>query len=189
MALPVLRRNHHDRDRREQSAERSPETWSSPAERLPARWPAGSQPGRWDPFAEFADLHERMGRLLQEAFGAPGSGPWSLPLPGGGWRPAADVEETADAYLVEIDLPGVKRPDVSVELSPGELVVTGELKETERVGWLRTRTRRTGRFDYRVSLPADIDADQVSADLSDGVLTVRVPKTERSRRRRIAINT
>jgi HSP20 family protein len=99
-----------------------------------------------------------------------------------------DVEETDDAYVVELELPGVKREDVSVEFGGGELSVTGEVKQKERVGFLRTRTRPVGRFDYRVQLPAEVHDDQVSASLSDGVLTVRVPKTDRARRRRIAIN-
>ena len=57
------------------------------------------------------------------------------------------------------------------------------------MGWLRTRTRPVGRFDYRVILPADVEEDQVTASLSDGVLTVRVPKSQRSRPRRIPIST
>jgi HSP20 family protein len=121
-----------------------------------------------------------MGRLLP---GVWGTGPDRA---GGWWRPAADVEETAEAYLVELELPGVEQEDISVELS-GELAVSGEVKERERVGFLRTKTRRVGRFDYRLSLPADIEEDQVSASLSNGVLTVRVPKAAKARPRKIAI--
>jgi HSP20 family protein len=65
--------------------------------------------------------------------------------------------------------------------------VSGEVKERERVGFLRTKTRRVGRFDYRLSLPADIEEDQVGASLSNGVLTVRVPKAAKARPRKIAI--
>ncbi|HZA16956.1 MAG TPA: Hsp20/alpha crystallin family protein [Pseudonocardiaceae bacterium] len=162
MALPVLRRNHAV-EQRDQSAR----GWSPL--------------GRWSPWAEFTELYERMGRLLSESFD-------EADRPGGGWRPAADVEETADAYVVELELPGIKREDVSVEFGGGELTVAGEAKERERVGFLRTRTRLVGRFDYRVSLPADVEEDRVSASLSDGVLTVRVPKNEKSRPRRIPIS-
>ena len=59
----------------------------------------------------------------------------------------------------------------------------------ERVGFLRSRTRQVGLFDYRVSLPTEVDEDKVTASLADGVLTVRVPKTERARQRKIPINT
>lgn len=132
------------------------------------------------PWAEFGELYEQMGRLLSGAFAG-------LDWATGGWRPAADVEETDDAYLVELELPGVKQEDISVELSGGELYVTGEVKERQRVGLLRSRTRRVGRFDYRLSLPTDIEEDQVGALMSNGVLTVRAPKTARTRPRRIPI--
>jgi HSP20 family protein len=121
-----------------------------------------------------------MGRLLSDAFAG-------LDRAAGGWRPAADVEETDDAYLIELELPGVKQGDISVELGGGELAVTGEVKERQRVGLLRSRTRRVGRFDYRVSLPADIEEEQVSASMSNGVLTVRAPKTAKARPRKIPI--
>jgi HSP20 family protein len=135
----------------------------------------------WDPFREFQDLYERMGRLWQSA--VPGGGG----LAGEAWAPLADLEETDDAYLLEVDLPGVKKDDITVELNAGELVVHGEIKEKERTGVLRHRTRRTGQFDYRVMLPQDTDEEHVSAELTDGVLTVKVPKAEKAKSRRIEI--
>jgi HSP20 family protein len=98
-----------------------------------------------------------------------------------------DIEEADDAYVVEADLPGVKRQDVNIELVGNELMVTGEIKERERKGALRRQTRRVGRFDYRVVLPDHVDDDKVEANLTDGVLTVRVPKAERAQRRKIEV--
>jgi len=179
MALPVLRRTHRRRgpavaDDSVQQRDRSAPAWSSRTLR--------------SPWAEFGELHERMGRLLSDTLGEPfASASGDGDRPGLGWRPLADVEETAEAYLVELELPGVKLEDVSVEFGGHELTVSGEVKERERVGFLRTRTRPVGRFDYRVSLPAEVEDDQVSASMSEGVLTVRAPKTERARQRRIPI--
>jgi HSP20 family protein len=68
-----------------------------------------------------------------------------------------------------------------------ELTITGEIKERERKGILRRRTRRTGRFEYRVTLPGETDADNVDAKLEGGVLTVRVPKSGRARPRRVEV--
>lgn len=135
----------------------------------------------WDPFREFHDLYERMGQLWQSA--VPGAGG----LVGGAWAPLADLEETDDAYLVQVDLPGVKKDDITIELNAGELSVHGELKEKERTGVLRSRTRRTGRFDYRVMLPQDTDDQHITAELADGLLTVKVPKAEKAKPRRIEI--
>jgi HSP20 family protein len=134
---------------------------------------------RWDPLRDLVDIRDQMDRLFDETLGRTfGDQVWSPPV---------DIEEQEDAWLVEADLPGVKRDDVSVELHDGELAIHGEPKEKERTGILRRRTRRTGRFDYRVSLPGDLDPDRVEADLSDGVLHVRLPKPERSKPRRIEV--
>jgi HSP20 family protein len=84
-------------------------------------------------------------------------------------------------------VPGAKRDDITVELLGDELSIHGEIVERERVGILRRRTRRTGEFAYRVRLPGDVAEEGIEADLDDGVLTVRVPKSERARRRRIEV--
>ena len=138
---------------------------------------------RWEPFAEFEDLYDRMGRLFQSAFeDAP------MRMDPNGWSPLTDVTETDDAYVVELDLPGVKREDVSVELGDRQLVVTGEVKEIEHEGVRRRRARRYGRFEYRTSLPGEADAEHVTASMSDGVLTIRVPKTTAAKPRKVEIS-
>jgi HSP20 family protein len=141
---------------------------------------------RWDPFEELEQVTERMRRMLDETFGDFGRWP-SLLGDTVAWSPLVDIEEFDDAYQLEAELPGVRREDVDIELVGNELVISGELKEKERTGIVRRRTRRTGRFDYRVTLPEQLDADKIEAALSDGVLTVRVPKSERAQRKRIEI--
>ena len=132
----------------------------------------------WDPFRELDELAARVNSLWESGFGG------DLDR----WSPLADVEETDDAYTVEIDLPGVGRDDVDIQLTDRVLTVSGEVKEKERTGILRRRTRRVGQFYYSVTLPGDVDADNVEARLHDGVLTVRVPKSAQAKRRRIAIS-
>lgn len=123
-----------------------------------------------------------MGQLLESVLG---------PMPGGNgggsWSPLVDIEEAEDAWIVEAELPGVERKDITVELRDSELEISGEIKERERKGVVRRQTRRTGRYDYRVQLPGQADAEQIDAKLHDGVLTVRVPKTEQTRPRRIEV--
>lgn len=101
--------------------------------------------------------------------------------------PPADLEETDDAFVVEVELPGVKREDVEVELVGRRLTVHGERKERERVGILRRRTRRVGRFHYEVVLPNEVAENDVEARFADGVLTVRAPKTEKVKARKIKV--
>lgn len=101
--------------------------------------------------------------------------------------PRADIEESDDAYVVDIELPGVRRDDVAIEISENRLSVTGERRERQRRGLVRRSTRTTGRFRLQVTLPLPVDADAVTASLDHGVLTVTVPKSASARRRRIPV--
>jgi HSP20 family protein len=98
-----------------------------------------------------------------------------------------DIEEQDDAYVLEAELPGVKREDVNIEVVGNELSITGEIREKEHKGALRRRTRRTGHFEYRVRLPEQVDASNIEASLDQGVLTIHVPKSERAQRQKIEI--
>src|SRR5579871_3719674 len=99
----------------------------------------GSQPeGRWDPFAEFEDLYQRMGQLMTSAF----EGMWQ-PL-AQAWSPLADLSETDDAYVAEVELPGVKKDDISIEVTGQELAITGEYSEGGAAGRALRRSRRGG---------------------------------------------
>ncbi|MDV6011749.1 Hsp20/alpha crystallin family protein [Haloechinothrix sp. LS1_15] len=142
---------------------------------------SSNTPGRWDPFREFEDLYSQMSRWMESVVGR-------LEPDSGSWWPAADLAETEDAYHVEVELPGVKRDDITIDLVGSELTVNGELTESEQKGRLRQRGRRTGRFHYQVTLPHDVDAERVEATLDQGVLTVRVPKSETAKPRRIEIS-
>jgi HSP20 family protein len=136
---------------------------------------------RWEPFRELEQLQEHMDRLMQGAWSPAGGGN------GGAWMPVTDIEETDDAWVIEAELPGVNRKDVNVEMRDSEVIISGDIKEKERKGVLRRQTRKTGEFEYRVTLPGDSDAEHIEASLHDGVLTVRVPKTEQAKPRRIEV--
>ncbi len=146
---------------------------------LPARR-RGNDVQRWDPVRDLAEMREQMDRLFGDAL--------TRPIGNQVWAPPVDIEEQEDAWVIEADLPGVKRDDVTVELHEGELAIHGEVKEKERAGILRRRTRRTGQFDCRVALPGELDADAVEANLSDGVLRVRLPKPAKSMPKRINVS-
>ena len=131
---------------------------------------------RWDPVREFEQLQERMGQLMGVSNG---SAPWTPPI---------DIVETDDEWIVEAELPGVDRDDVNVEVRDGEVAITGEIKERERKGILRRRTRRVGAFDLEVTLPGQVEPENVDASLRDGVLTVRIPKPDSAKARRIEVS-
>ncbi|MDP8955043.1 MAG: Hsp20/alpha crystallin family protein [Actinomycetota bacterium] len=147
---------------------------------VPARRNDDAELTRWDPLGELGRLNQQLQRYVDNWRDLPS-------LFGEGFAPLADVEETDDAFVVEIELAGVKKDDVDIELSGRRLVVSGERKERERVGILRKRTRTVGSFRYEVVLPAELDEEGVSAGLEEGVLTVRVPKAASERPRRITV--
>jgi HSP20 family protein len=148
---------------------------------LPARR-SGRNLNVVNPSREFEDIYDRMGQLMNFAFG--GLTPAALAdMP---WSPLADLSETDEAYVVRADLPGVSKDQVDVQLQDRELVITGEIADTEH-GRRHRSSRRTGRFEFRTYLPGDVNADGVTAQLSDGVLTVTVPKSEAAKPRKIEI--
>jgi HSP20 family protein len=152
----------------------------------PARAEDSGPQRRPDPFlTPFREFDELWDRMVARFFGGPASGAtyWTQ-----GWTPPVDIEETSDAWIFEVELPGASRDDLQVEVSDGELAISGEIREPERSGVLRHRARHTGTFRYATTLPAGIDADRVEARFENGVLTVRVPRPESSRPRQIKIN-
>jgi HSP20 family protein len=103
--------------------------------------------------------------------------------------PPIDVRETNDAYVVEIDLPGIESQDVEVLVEGRTLSVRGKFtKEAEREkdGWL-LKERRTGDFVRAIALPGMIDTDGARSAFENGVLTITLPKAAQNRARRIEI--
>ena len=136
-----------------------------------------------EPMRERDQIQQQTFQLLQSMLGA-------SPFAGvGTWVPAVDIEETEDSWILEAELPGAKSDDIDIEAHDNEIQITGEIVEKERAGILRRRTRRVGRFEYRVTLPGPIDPDSIDASLDDGILRVTVPKPEQARPRRVAIST
>jgi HSP20 family protein len=144
------------------------------------------QPRRVDPVAGIEQLQDRIGNLLHSFFADPFSAMAIGTAPV--WMPPVDIEETDDAYLAEVDLPGVKAEDINLELRDNkEVRITGEYRERERTGTMRRQNRRTGRFEYMVTLPGDVDPKKIDAMLDNGVLTVSLGKAASGQPRRIEV--
>jgi HSP20 family protein len=129
---------------------------------------------------EISLLQQQVEELLQSVLSPEGAAD-------GIWVPNVDIEETDDAWVIEAEVPGVNKKDVNVEVRDNEIVITGEIKERERKGIIRRRTRRVGEFEFRATLPGDADADNIKADVDDGLLTVRVPKQDQAESRQIEV--
>ena len=104
--------------------------------------------------------------------------PWDFCREIRGWNPSIDLYETPDAFLLDADLPGVKREDVRVEVHENELILEGSRSlETRRTtGQFRTMERSSGHFSRTLKLPESVDKDAIEAEFHNGVLRVLIPK-------------
>ena len=133
---------------------------------------------RWDPFAEMNRLH---GGLLGRRVA---TGETAV------FRPAVDIREEGDAYVVHAELPGVKPEDVDVEVENGMLTIRGERKFTrndDEKKTFRRVERYYGAFERSFSLPDSVDGSSVSAALKDGVLDVRIPKKAHPQPKKVVV--
>jgi HSP20 family protein len=105
--------------------------------------------------------------------------------PLGGWRPPTDIAETDSAYVLTVELPGLKKEDVTVEAHEGTLTIRGE-RASEKEGKHHVE-RAYGSFSRAFTLPSDTAQDQVKATFADGLLTVEIPKAEERKPRTVVI--
>lgn len=104
------------------------------------------------------------------------------------WTPAVDIIEEKDKYLVKADLPGVEEKDVDLELKDGYLTIRGERKNEyeNKEGNVYRCEKSYGSF-MRTFNVSDVDADKVSAEYKNGILTIELPKAESKKARKISI--
>jgi HSP20 family protein len=129
---------------------------------------------RWDPLQDLLATSQRLNRLA--------TGP-------SGWTPPVDVLETHDHFVVMVELPGLTQDDVQLQHHEGRLTISGVRHERESPCEQFHRIERGhGSFSRTFQLPVPIDAERITADLRDGVLTITCPKANDSAARRIHVS-
>jgi HSP20 family protein len=138
-------------------------------------------------FEPWSDLRREIDRAFDSAL-------TGLPLGSNGrpqYMPAMDIEESSDKIRLTLEVPGVSPEDLEIAVENNVLTVSGEKRFRRESGNDRDSShlveRRYGRFERSVMLPETVDADSIAAHFENGVLTVELPKSPRSRRRTIAI--
>lgn len=139
---------------------------------------------RWRPFREMSRMQDMMDRLFEDAVFRP----W-------GWRRAegfgmipVDIYETSDEYTIKAPMPGVTADKMEVTYEAGVLTVQGEVSEEKAAqGECLVQERRYGKFSRSIGLPGTIQPEKIVAGLRDGVLTLRVPKAEEVKPKRISV--
>jgi HSP20 family protein len=133
---------------------------------------------RWDPLGDLIRLRERMNALFEETLSRSTAPIGSDTTDTGGWRPAVDLFEEQERYLLRADLPGVTAEDVDLQVEDGHLVLRGERRAeapVEREAYLRVE-RPYGRFRTTIALPSSVDRSRIEARHRNGVLEVSLPK-------------
>jgi len=132
---------------------------------------------KWTPFRDLDAMERRMRRLLEDVGFAPG-------VP-----PAADVYETDDEVVVELEVPGYEEGDLDVEVADHTVTVKGERSETkdEKQKSFRLRERLDREFERRFELPPEADTEHVSAVFAKGVLELHAPKLKTVSPRKVEI--
>jgi HSP20 family protein len=142
---------------------------------------------RPDPLQELLELQERMNRLFDQTLSRDRLDQGEIPH--GSWLPLADVVERADAYVIELELPGLEREDLAVQAHEGEVVVRGNRRPSAggRPEAFHRLERRHGPFSRSFRFAGGIEETGIDAELRDGVLRVTVPKAHGSRTRRVPV--
>ena len=139
---------------------------------------------RWDPFKEMDDLQRRLGTIFGLAPQRPANGKEEMTV--AQWLPLVDITEDDKEYLIKAELPEVKKDEVKVTVESGVLTISGERKfEKEEKNKRYHRIERAyGSFTRSFAVPDD---SKVGAEFKDGVLTVRLAKSEKARPKSIDV--
>jgi len=139
---------------------------------------------RWEPFEGLSSLRRDMDRLFEDFMGRAPSR-----MGDGTGEPAVEVSDTPEAVIVKAQMPGVSKEHIQVDVTDDVLTLKGEMKEekTKEEKNYHRREFRYGRFARSIPLPAMVQSDRATAQLKEGILEVRIPKSEKSKARQIQI--
>jgi HSP20 family protein len=138
----------------------------------------------WDPFRDVSTMREDMERLFDSMLSR-----YPRERVQAVWAPSIDVEETNDAMIIRVELPGMKREDIKVTVAEDTVTISGERKyENDRKDRTFHRVERAyGSFQRAIALPVSVQGDKAEASYRAGVLELALPKAERVKAREITI--
>jgi HSP20 family protein len=132
----------------------------------------------WDPLKELEGVHRRLNQLFESALSR---SDFDTHEGIGAWAPTADVHETGDSFVVELELPGLDQREIEIRVDGDELVVEGErrMRRGETNETFHRVERNYGKFSRRFRLPSTVDREHIEATYRNGVLDIVVAKTDR----------
>lgn len=140
---------------------------------------------RWNPVRDMLSLRRDFDRLFESALDLPQFSGETTDT----WGLALDVAENDDAYIVKASVPGINPDDLEITLSDNNLTIRGEFKQEKDIdeGQYHLRERRHGSFARSITLPTLVERDAIEAKCDSGILTLRIPKAEVVKPKRINI--
>jgi len=147
---------------------------------------------RWSPTSELTSLHTAMDRLFSDLLGEASQSPLTTAIGRAGaptFQLPVDVEEVDYGYRIQAPVPGFKPEDVELTFSDGVLTINAkrsEEKSRQEGNYLR-REVAFGNLQRHITLPANVRADEIKARFDSGILTVDVPRAQKSRATRIRV--
>jgi HSP20 family protein len=144
---------------------------------------------RWDPFQDLRSAQEEMAQMNPMLAHALGLHTQQGSATATAWAPALDISERKDAYLVTVELPGLRPEDLDITMEDGLLTIQGERQFTAESSEQQFHRieRRHGAFRRSITLPAHVMAEGIQASFDDGVLQILVPKAEEAKPKRIQV--
>jgi HSP20 family protein len=144
---------------------------------------------RWDPFQDLRSAQDEMAQMNPMLAHALGLHTQQGSATATAWAPALDISERKDAYLVTVELPGLKPEDLDITMEDGLLTIQGERQFTQESSEQQFHRveRRYGAFRRSITLPAHVTAEGIQASFEDGVLQILVPKAEEAKPKRIQV--
>lgn len=143
---------------------------------------------RWDPFSNIATLQDRINRLFEDAFPRTVDDDEELSA-GAAWRPYADIFETESGVTILVDLPGVDKEDVTVEVKENILSITGSRTCEEAVGEDKyyRRERSFGSFKRSFGMRGTIAPEKIKASFKNGVLKIELARPQEEKPRQVSV--
>ena len=137
-------------------------------------------------FDRLSNLRDELDTLFEMPFWSNFGGQSQL---FGGWSPALDLYQNNDNVIARVELPGMRKEDIEISLHDGMLTINGERKSETPEGDKAERTERyVGKFRRSISVPTLVNANKVTANYRDGILTITLPKAEEAKPKQIKVD-
>jgi HSP20 family protein len=138
----------------------------------------------------FADMRDAQDEMLRQSRGQRFGHLYEGASSNNAWVPSLDIAERKDAYLVNVELPGVAIDDLQITCQAGVLTIQGERHAANDSAeqTMHRAERRVGPFLRSITLPSNVEADSIDASTQDGVLQIMVPKPKETHAKRIQVH-